>query len=573
MIHYFNQHDRPDLCSKRIFILSGLACIIFIGIICFGLVQIFKYYPELQKMSDGRYQKSRLLLEHRGDIYGNMPELPLAKNVDVYDVDADLIKMRKTYTPAQLNDIAAPKIASVLGDPVAVVREKLSSSRDRVSLKKSLPAFVIKKLEMLGVNGLLPVYKSNRFYPNGEMFAHIVGFTDYKGVGKSGVEFMRHQQLSPIDGYEKFLNAQGGNILHEHDFRPALSGDHLYLTVSPRLQYATYRALKWAHQHYRAKAASALVLDINDGGILAMANYPSFNPNRITAIGQSMRNRAIADRVEPGSSVKPFVAAMALEQNQITPIEIFPTSKQPLNVGALQVRDRHIKEDLDATGIIRESSNIGAVLMAHRVGKEYLWQTYRALGLGGEPVLEMREESDGELRHFTRWRRSDFATHAYGYGFSTTLLQLLRAFSVFATDGRLIEPTLEQSSAGGVGRRVFSANTARQVRAMMEAVVTPDGTAPAAAIPGYRVAGKTGTVEKFIDNKYQNNKVRAFFVGMAPASKPRYLIAVMVDEPKKANGEPAGGGRAAAPVFHHIMRRALFYGGIPPDAMPKGQRV
>lgn len=561
MNSYYLPPPRRRLAFARLLLFLVSLTLLFAALVIGGIFQIYRYWPTLSGELQNTYYGDWELPAHRGNIF-DRNKRPLAMNADEYHAVAELRMLRVTRDEAALRRLAA-ELAEVLDETEAAMVKKLMSQKDFVYLKKSVSPAVAARLRRMNVRGLRTRYESRRFYPNGEYFAHLVGYTDHKGLGRGGVEYLRRAHLTPHAGAARLLRTSQGEPLREIAFRPAKDGGDWRLAIDSRLQYFAYEALRTAVTKHGARGAAAIVMDVDSGGLLAVANYPSFNPNNILRADERLRNRALADVVEPGSTVKPFVVAMALEEGLTTEKEKLPTTT-PLRIGRLLVRDKHIREELDVVGVVGKSSNIGAVLLASRLGKQRLWRGYQKLGFDGGAILSLPEERAGLLRDYKEWRREDFATHAYGYGFSTTLLQLLAAYSVFAADGLLRRPFLE---SGGYGRdvRVFSAKTARRVRTMMEQVTTAEGTARAAAVFGYRVAGKTGTAYKFDGGQYSDKKVRAFFVGMAPASRPRYLIAVMIDEPRR-NGRT--GGATAAPAFQQIMRRALLLGGVAPDALP-----
>lgn len=546
-----------QLSVARTLVFFLLLFLFFVFVAVGGIYRVFQHSPELLRQLSNTYYASQVVPAHRGNIWDRGGR-PLAMNADQYHATADLNIMRSVYThPETVVDDA---LLSALEMPRAEVQSKLASARDFVYLKKEIPPWQAEALRALNIRGIGSRYTSQRFYPNAEIAAHLVGHTDYQGIGRGGLEHVQQQSLSQQDGQVKLLRTSRGQSLRELDYQPAQNGDDSYLTIDSRLQFITYEALKRAVARHDAAAAAAIVMDVQSGGLLALVNYPSFNPNHILKVDDQLTNRAVADVIEPGSTVKPFVVALALEKELTTPDEILPT-KKPIKLGRLTVRDNHIRELLSVEGVVRESSNLGAVELARRAEKEALWEWYDTLGFGASKVLHWREENAGKLRSPHDWRIEDFATHAYGYGLSTTLLQLLRAYTVLASDGQLISPILDKSQIA-TRQQVLSADTARAVRRMMESVVTAEGTAAAAAILGYRVAGKTGTTFKFHNGEYDKTKIRAYFVGMAPASNPRYLMTVMVDEPQQ-NG--VSGGAAAAPAFREVMQQLLLMGGVAPD--------
>ena len=536
-----------------------------------GVLRLAHFGESLDSSIVGTYHRARTLHAHRGDIR-DRGGLPLAMNVDVYHAYADPKILRQKNKPEQIADLAE-RVATILGaDPGEILR-RMESTQGYVRLKNKIPAGVAARLsELKNGAGIGVEYDSARYYPNGAVAAHVIGFTNDEGVGKEGVEFVAQENLAESPGRAELIKIgdKPEKPIWFLDYTDARDGSDQHLSIDLRMQFFAHAALRRAVARHGAKAASAVLMDAQSGEILAMANIPSFNPNIRTGGADIRRNRAVTDLMEPGSTAKPFVAALALQAGLTRPDEILPTTK-PLHVRPLTVRDKHIREDLTVAEVVQKSSNIGAVLLARRVGAAALGDLYHRVGFGGGKLLRLPGEAGGKLRPSEDWRPSDFATHAYGYGFSTNLLQLCRSYSVFANDGVLISPMLSPAHAGGGAgefgegagsARIFDASTARLMREIMEGVATPDGSARAAAIPGYRVAGKTGTADKLTGGKYDSKRVRAIFVGMAPASRPRFIAAVMVDEPVK-NG--MSGGAAAAPVFRELMTRALLANGVAPD--------
>ena len=534
----------------------------FIVLFFAGFTRVFLLQEDLNEYFSRQHYDSSEIKAHRGSIWGK-GGAALAMNADTYHITLSPKQLRQAKTSKEQYQRYAQVLAQALEMTPEEVLKQMHSERRFLYLQKNVPASVAEHIKWSKITGVGAEYISKRFYPDGENFAHIVGYTDWRGIGRSGIEFVKHGKLDATDGEVRHINAGQKGAISELSHQPAVAGKNVYLTLDRGLQYQTHTALAAATQKHKAASASAMVMDITNGDILALANYPSFNPNFIRTVEDNQINHALADQVEPGSTVKPFVIALALEDQLTEATEVLET-KKALQVGKLRVHDKHVRENLDVRGVIRKSSNVGAVLLAQRIGGERLESFYRQLGFGGDKVLQFPGEGKGLLRQHKGWRSVDLATHAYGYGFSLTLPQLLQAYSIFATDGVLVTPRLWQREAVVAKKHVLSPAVARSVRSMMEEVVSAKGTAAAAAIPGYRVAGKTGTVGKWTNGEFDLSRRRVFFAGMAPASKPRYVVVVMVDEPTK-NGD--SGGAVAAPLFQKIMQSALLFGGIRPDAI------
>ena len=549
---------KSRLSPRRCAVFVWMLVVLLAALPGLGILRLAHFGAELDRHISSTYHKFETLFAHRGGIR-DRDGRPLAMNVDIYHAYASPKVLRETK-----GDTAAlsKRVAAILDADPADIRGRMESQRGYVRLKNKIPAAVAESLRDLKIPGVGVEYDSARYYPNGSVAAHVIGFTNDEGIGKEGVEFVAQDNLAESPGRAEIIKA-GENPVWYLQYTGAEDGSDQHLTIDLPLQFFAREALHRAVARHSAKAASAVLMDAQSGEILAMANIPDFNPNIRSGGAAIRRNRAIADQMEPGSTAKPFVAALALQAGLTNPNEILPTTK-PLYIRPLTVRDKHIREDLTVAEVVQKSSNIGAVLLAKRVGAEALWTLYKNAGFGGGKILHLPGEARGVLRPHEDWRPSDFATHAYGYGFSANLLQLTRAYSAFANDGVLVSPklSLRDSRASGENVRILDASAARTVREIMTGVATPDGTARAAAIPGYRVAGKTGTAYKITDGEYDSKRTRAIFVGMAPASNPRFIAAVLVDEPRE-NGQT--GGAAAAPVFRELMSRALLSNGVPPD--------
>ena len=417
----------------------------------------------------------------------------------------------------------------------------------------------------LGLTELGMDTEYRRFYPGGEIFGHVIGFTNVDDRGIEGVELAFDRWLRAEPGLRRVIQDGRRRIVAEVErIRAPRHGSDLFLSIDRRLQFLAYRELKRAVKTHRAKAASAVLLDVDSGEILAMVNQPAYNPNGgLSGPGSTRRNRAVTDVLEPGSTVKPFVVAAALEASLVSPTTPIDTSPGVLRVGRNRVKDVRDYGLLDTTGIITKSSNVGVVKLAQRMDRAVLWQLYDRIGFGRHTGSGFPGEVSGRLPHFEGWSRFEHATLAFGYGLSVTPLQLARAYAVLAADGVRRPVTLtRRGEVPEEGERVLSTETARKVRAIMETVVTEKGTARLAALEGYRAAGKTGTAKKAVRGGYAAKRYQAVFAGMAPAADPRFVMVVMVDEP---GGKHYYGGKVAAPVFARVMQGALRLYNVPPD--------
>jgi len=528
----------------------------------------------LQGQGNARYLRVVSEPAHRGMITDRYGE-PLAISTPIDSVWADpqkLIQAREAW----------PRLAKVLGMKRAALERLLAAKRDKefVYLKRRVSPDLADKVMALEIPGvaLAPEYK--RFYPAGEVAAHVVGFTNVDDEGQEGMELVYDDRLKSIAGAKRVIKDRFGRIVEnvERVTEPQ-PGEELALSLDLRLQYLAYRELKAAVRNNRADAGSAVILDVHTGEVLAMVNQPAYNPNNRSRLKSSdLRNRAVTDVFEPGSTIKPFTVAAALESGKFTPRTFIDTSPGRLQIGRKTIRDFRDYGVIDVSTIIQKSSNIGASKLALSISPRHLWQTFASVGLGEDTHSEFPGEPAGLLTDFGAWRDIERATVSYGYGLSVTTLQLARAYMALATDGRplpvsFLRREMEQAQElASVYESTVSRKNLRAVRQMMELVVEKEGTGMRAAVPGYRVAGKTGTVKKSGVGGYVEDSYIALFAGMAPASDPRLVMVVMIDEPR---GEKYYGGIVAAPVFSKVMAGAMRTLNVPPDnlnSMP-GQRL
>lgn len=406
-----------------------------------------------------------------------------------------------------------------------------------------------------------------RFYPSGEVFAHVVGFTDIDDKGQEGMELAFDEWLSGTSGSKRVIKDGRARVVADvENIRSPRPGRTLALSLDWRLQFLAYRELKAAVSKHKARSGSVVVLDVKTGEVLAMVNQPAFNPNGSKRSGGRVRNRAVTDLFEPGSTMKPFIVASALENGLIQPGTRINTSPGQFKVGQNLIKDIRNYGTIDITTVIRKSSNVGISKIALNIPPERLWNSLLGLGFGTSSGSGFPGEAGGHLATFDQWSRFDHATISFGYGLSVTPLQLARAYSVLASDGISRPVTMQRRDEAEDGKRIFRASTARAVRSMLEAVVSSEGTAPAAAIKGYRVAGKTGTVHKSISGGYAEDRFFSVFAGMAPAGNPRLVAVVVIDEPSAGKYY---GGQVAAPVFSKVMGGALRLLNVSPDELSR----
>ncbi len=477
--------------------------------------------------------------------------------------------------PAEIlqNLPALKKVVAKLGldyrETVDLLKQK--ANKEFVYLKRQLEPEVANRVAN-GADGVYLKREYHRYYPAGEVVAHLVGFTDIDDRGQEGLELMYDGWLKAQPGKRRVIRNRRGAVVEDiAQVKRAQSGNDLTTSIDMRLQYIAYRSLARAMKYHAAKSGSAVMLDIKTGEILAMVNQPSYNPNQHKNMDPgARRNRALTDVFEPGSAVKPFTLAAAIDRGLYSHKSQIDTSPGWLMVSGYPVKDVRNYGKLDLAGILRKSSNVGASLIARSMQKNELWQSFSDYGFGQTPGVSFPAESSGYFSHYSQWQPLDHATMGFGYGLSLSITQLARAYAVIANRGRRLDINLIKQDPGElfdneISRHVMKASTANMVLQMMEQVVGPKGTAKQAAVAGYRIAGKTGTVKKNIDGGYQKDDYMAIFAGIAPVSNPRLVMAVVIDEPTQ-NGYY--GGQVAAPVFQEVMSNALRILDIAPDNLP-----
>jgi len=466
---------------------------------------------------------------------------------------------------ARLSPAQVRQLAALLGIEVRELARKLSSERDFVYLKRQIPPDLAEQIAALKLPGIHFQNEYRRYYPAGEVTAHLLGFTGAEDRGQEGIELALDAALAGQPGSRRVIKDRRGQIVEDvESIRAPQDGQDVTLAIDAKLQYLAFSQLKDAVAENRAKAGGIVILDAKSGEILALANLPAYNPNdRSRLSGAQLRNRAFTDSFEPGSTFKPFAVALALDKGLVrfdTPIQTAPGK---LSIGPATIHDAHPHGMLTVAQVIQKSSNVGVSKIALNLPSQEMWSMLDKLGFGQPTRIGFPGEAGGRLRPWKHWRPIEQATMSYGHGISVTLIQLARAYQAFARDGDLLPLSLTRvAAAPAVGLRVFSEQTAKEMRAMLEMVVQPGGTAVKAQVPGYRVAGKTGTALKLEGGNYVNKYVAAF-VGFAPVSDPRLIVAVMIDEPSAGKYY---GGDVAAPVFAAVMGSALRALGIPPDA-------
>jgi cell division protein FtsI (penicillin-binding protein 3) len=558
----------PNYRLRRQSLLAVLAC----GLILLLWRAVDRQILEtdfLQDQGERRYLRVLEIPAYRGEISDRHGE-PLALTAPVVTVWAD-----GRYLPADAEEI--PSLAKALSMPLKDLRELLRNNRERafLYLKRGVRPEVgaqamavmraYEKQHKVRAIGLEREYR--RYYPSGEISANI------DDRGQEGLELSYEDWLTGHPGARRVIQDGRGRVVEEvESIRLPEAGKALALSVDRRLQFLAYRELKRAVQANNAEGGAAVIIDVASGEILAMVNQPSYNPNDRASIRPGLlRNRAVTDVFEPGSTMKPFAVAAVLQAGKATPRTPVDTKPGYLRVGRQLVRDHHNYGLLDVTSVLTKSSNVGVSKLALELEPEYLWRSYERLGIGRLTASGFPGEVPGVLPYFDGWSRFEQATHSFGYGLSVTVLQLAQAYAVLAADGVYRQPSLLRRQQIPPGTRVMRRQVAQAVRQMLETVVSNQGTAKRAAVAGYRVAGKTGTVKKSVAGGYSSDRYQAVFAGMIPATEPRLVMAVMVDEPAKKDYY---GGLVAAPIFAKVMEDAMRLLNVPPDVVaPADQRL
>jgi cell division protein FtsI (penicillin-binding protein 3) len=473
------------------------------------------------------------------------------------------------YNDTVPDDLPAEKVkalANLLQISETELRKKLKEERKQIFLKRQVDPVVAQKIKQLEIPGIGLNNEYRRFYPEGEAMAHVVGFTNVEDRGQEGMELSREKELAGHPGQRRVVVDRLGRVVEEMAIlQLPQNGKDLSLSIDSKIQFLAYNAVKSAVEKHQAKAGGAVVLDTQTGEILALANYPSYNPNdRKYLTGEQLRNRVLTDTFEPGSTMKPFTVSLALEKGQVQPNTQMVIGAKYL-IGPKPITDTHPYGTLTIAQIIQKSSNIGTAKLAMNTSPQEMWDLYTAAGFGQAPKIGFPGAVAGTLHPYKKWVPSDQARIAFGYGISSSLFQLARAYTIFARDGELVPLTIERSPEFKPGTLVISAKTAIEMRSMLETVTEPGGTALKAQAEGFRVGGKTGTSHKLVGKVY-GNKYRAYFAGLAPISAPRIVVAVMIDEPTKGGHY---GGEVAAPVFSTIVSETLHTLNVLPDAKVK----
>ncbi|MCK5813454.1 MAG: penicillin-binding protein 2 [Cocleimonas sp.] len=576
----------PVYRGRRFALLIILLSLICVLLLRAGYLEIFQQ-QWLQKQADKRQMRVVSIPPYRGMIVDRNEE-SLAISSPVVSVWCNPRKLRRIrnsllkgtestdesdalLAKARLDemDIGLQKVADYLQIDSSKLQKKIDKNKTKqfIYLARQIPPEISEDIANLNLPAISSTSEYRRFYPMGEALSHVIGFTNIDDKGVEGIESSRNQMLAGESGKKRVVRDGRGRLIENiEQIKEMKPGQQVTLSIDKRIQFQTYKELKNTVYQLNAKAGSVVVLDAHTGEILAMANMPGFNPNvRSELKPYRYRNRAVMDTFEPGSTIKPFTIAAALEERVIGSNVQIDTSPGYMKMGKTKIRDPINYGSMSLDRILAKSSNVGASKVALLMKASGQWKFLSRIGFGRRPNAGFPNESEGKLSYYDKWVRVDRASLGYGYGISTSLLQLAHAYTVFATGGILYPTTIFKRDQAVAGQRIMKEANAKAVLRMLGAVVKKNATGKNASIDGYHVAGKTGTAYKFMNKRYRKDKKIVSFVGIAPASNPRIVVAVMINEPKVKR---ATGGRLAAPVFSKIMASALRILDIPPDNLP-----
>lgn len=555
-----NHKSGPIFIAWRFYLLLSIILLAVAGLIwrVFDLAVLDQHF--LQREGDERVLRMESAPAFRGMIVDRNGS-PLAISTRVYSVWIN----PKEFSPSQKE---AHNLAKLLGIKpsklFAVAAKNKKMKREFVYLKRGQAPSIAARVKSMRIRGLYTREEYRRYYPEGEVTAHIVGFTNVDDQGQEGLELAYNEWLAGEPGKKWVIKDRLGRIISDvkkiQDQRP---GHDLVLSIDRRIQYLAYRELIRGVSENLARSGSVVVLDVKTGEVLAMVNAPSYNPNnRPAKMGDMQRNRAVTDTFEPGSTVKPFTVALALRSKKFTPDTLIDTTPGWLKVGRNIVRDHESSGLLTVTGVLKKSSNVGIAKMVASLSPNELWKLLSDVGFGEATGVAFPGEQNGSLVHHNPWGQFVFATLAFGYGLSVNTLQIAHAYSILAHEGRKLPVTLLRVDQPPASQQIIEPKIVKQILAMMEEVVAKGGTAPVASVPGYRIAGKTGTSKMAGNGGYQQHHYVSSFVGIAPMSDPRLVIAVVINDPQ---GKTYYGGYVSGPVFSRIMEGTLRILDLPPD--------
>ena len=554
-----NQILKFKMAPWRSKVAFGVLSLGFMALVCKAVYIQFVSQEFLQQEADSRFTKLQTLQATRGKILDRNGSV-LASSLPA--------KAIGIYPPGfKPTDDQRTELARLLSIPVKELNRRVEiAGKQFFYLQRQVDPQISDKIQAMRLAGIDIQREYKRLYPIGDASAQIVGFTNTDDIGVDGVEYAFQKTLAGQPGQRRVVHNRLGHLIDEDAsavLAPA-AGLDLQLAIDTRIQDLAFSAVKEAVTKHKAKAGAAVVIDVETGEVLALANWPTYNPNQRKGVGtQQMRNRALTDAFEPGSTMKPFTAALALELGKVKPTTMIQTAPGRLTIGGATIGDAHPHGLLTVEQVIQKSSNVGTAKIAtEMLGREQMWSFFTQIGFGQAPQIGFPGASAGRVRPHKNWRPIEQATMSYGHGISASLMQMARAYTIFATDGLLLPVSITRATSSPEGLRVLKPEVAQSMRKMLEMAAGPEGTAPLAQTVGYRVAGKTGTAHKQVNGQYVDKYVSSF-VGFAPASKPRVVIAVMIDEPSAGKHY---GGEVAAPVFSRIVSDSMRTLRVQPDA-------
>ena len=567
------QYTSSPLLASKTPVWRSKFIVAAIALAFFGLAGRAVYVQVLgndfyQKQGEVRFARTLELPANRGRIL-DRNGLILASSVpapSIWAIPEDIVA-----TKPQLVELA-----KLLEMPIGELNKKLvDEDKNFVWIKRQVDDAVAQKITALDIKGIYQRKEYKRQYPEGETIAHVVGFTNVEDRGQEGMELAFNKELAGRAGSRRVIKDRLGRVVEDtREQVPPVDGKDLQLSIDSKMQFVAYQKLRDAVIANKAVAGSVVMLDAITGEVLAMANYPSYVPDkRQNMTGNQLRNRALTDTFEPGSVMKAFTVGLALESGRVKPLTQIQTAPGRMQITGSTISDAHPNGLLTVQQVLQKSSNVGTVKMAMQMQPREMWETFSQAGFGQKPQIAFPGVVSGRLRPYKTWRPIEQATMSYGYGLSASLFQMARAYTVFGHDGQIIDATLLKTDQPAAGVQVFSAKTALEVRKMLQMAAGPGGTGQKAQTLGYSVGGKSGTAFKQVGKTYgtdKDRKYRGWFVGMAPIDKPRVIVAVMIDEPRAGKYY---GGEVAAPVFSELVQQALRMKGVQPDMSVKPQIV
>lgn len=519
------------------------------------------------RQGEVRYARTLTLPANRGKIVDRNGQI-LASSIpaaSIWGIPEDF------DTTSEEGKKALGDLSRLLGMPYDDLYKRLEDNeKSFVWIKRQVDWEIGQQIAALKIKGIHQTREYKRQYPEGRAVAHIVGFTNVEDKGQEGIELAYNDQLAGQPGSRRVIRNRLGQVVEGvGDVIEPVDGKDIQLSIDSKIQYFAFQKLEEQIIAQKAKAGSVVVLDAHTGEVLALANYPSFDPSdRRHLTGEQLRNRALTDVFEPGSVMKPFTVSMALEAGLVTPKTVVNTNPGYIMVTGSRLSDIKNYGVLTVEGIIQKSSNVGVTELALKMQPRYMWEVYSALGFGERPQIDFPGAVSGRLRPYKSWRPVEQATMSYGYGISASLLQMARSYTVFANEGELLPVTLMKRETAPTGVQVFSEKTATDVRHMLHLATQPGGGGVRAQTEGYSVGGKSGTARKQVGGAYVSQKHRSWFIGLAPIDNPRIIVAVMVDEP---GAGAYYGGAIAAPVFSQVVQQTLRMMNVQPDLDVKPQ--